>query len=84
MSAVRGIAPFSRASSASSRSRSVRVASRDVAVVGARGATITDLDQVPAVLAAALAHPGPTLLDVKSSIAKSPIYSLPVRAGIYG
>jgi acetolactate synthase-1/2/3 large subunit len=52
--------------------------------MGARGATITGLDQVPSALDAALAHPGPTLLDVKSSIAKSPIYSLPVRAGIYG
>jgi acetolactate synthase-1/2/3 large subunit len=52
--------------------------------MGASGATITHLDQVPGTLAEALERPGPTLLDVKSSIAKSPIYSLPVRAGIYG
>ena len=52
--------------------------------MGAHGATITDLEQVPDELGTALARPRPTLLDVKSSIAKSPIYSLPVRAGIYG
>ena len=52
--------------------------------MGAQASTITHLDQVPDALGAALARPGPTLVDVKSSIAKSPIYSLPVRAGIYG